>query len=551
MTIATTLPAFLLFFVVSIGLQYASGAYSSAFSGYFDEPAHYVTGLMVRDYLASGLPGPPFAYAQDYYLHYPEVALGQWPPAFYILQAAWTLLFSPAKASVLLLMATLASLLALAVFRVAREEWGIPWGFVAGLLLLALPLNQTATSQIMAELPVALFSFLAILALGRYLERQRWTDAGAFGLLAAVAILTKGSAFALALAPPLAVLLSRRLGLMRRVSFWLPAIIVLVVCGPWYVLTAGGVVDTFMYPGGAAYTATALRAFSTHLVQVLGFLLFPLVCLGAVIQLRRKSPGAPVSGRWAAIIALPLSILLLHIFVSAGYEGRYVFAAAPAVVLLLFAGISSGAAYLPLRNWKLGIRRTLLTALCASVFLITTFHIPQKRVSGYIGAAEAILATPDFRRSVLMVSNHAVHGNGEGMLIAEIAMREQRRPGHYIIRATKALSRIDWNATEQHPFYQTPAEVLAYLDSVPVGVLVLDMTPTPKGFLHHDLLLRTVWAHPDRFILESVHPVTRTQGTASSHRIHVYRIAGNEDPSPDRIHLDRQRLLTPRAAPWW
>ena len=33
------------------------------------------------------------AFAENYYLHYPEVAMGHWPPGFYLLQAVWTLLF--------------------------------------------------------------------------------------------------------------------------------------------------------------------------------------------------------------------------------------------------------------------------------------------------------------------------------------------------------------------------------------------------------------------------------------------------------------------------
>lgn len=544
-----TLLALLLFLGVAVGLQYASGAYGSAFSGYFDEPAHYVTGLMVRDYLAAGLPGPPLAYAQDYYLHYPEVALGQWPPVFYVIQAGWTLLFSPHRISVLLLMAALASLLALAVFLVGRKEWSTASGLVAGLLLLALPINQASTSQIMADLPVALFSFLAILALGRYLDSPRWTDAAAFGVLASIAILTKGTGLALALAPPLAVVFSRRLGLMRRLSFWLPVIIVAAVCGPWYALTARGVVDTFIYPGGAMYVVTALRAFSFHFGNVLGLALFPLVCVGAVSRLRREGPDVSVSGRWAAIVALPVSIFLFHSFVSAGYEGRYVVSATPALVLLALAGIATAAAYLPPWTSSLTVRHWLLTAACAIVFLGTTFHIPQKRLSGYIEAAEAILATPEFRHSVIMVSTYGVHWNGEGMLIAEIAMREQR-PGHYVIRATKALSRIDWNATEEQPFYDTPEEVLAFLDSVPIGGLVLDMTPRVKAFRHHDLLVRTVRAHPERFVLMSVHPLSRPPGQVAADSIHVYRVAGNENPPPERLYLDRERLLTPRAEMW-
>src|SRR5947199_3127872 len=62
-------------FVVLLGwtvvLQCLGGAYSAEFSGYPDEPSHYLSGLMIRDYLASGFPASPLAYAENYYLHYP------------------------------------------------------------------------------------------------------------------------------------------------------------------------------------------------------------------------------------------------------------------------------------------------------------------------------------------------------------------------------------------------------------------------------------------------------------------------------------------------
>ncbi len=78
---------FLLFFGVEVGLQWISGAYSSEFDDP-DEPAHYVTGLMIRDYVAARAPAPPLAYAENYYLHYPKVSFGSgrlfstwWKPA--------------------------------------------------------------------------------------------------------------------------------------------------------------------------------------------------------------------------------------------------------------------------------------------------------------------------------------------------------------------------------------------------------------------------------------------------------------------------------------
>src|SRR5689334_5000366 len=96
---------FVLSFCVSLAalllLQYWSGSHSAELSGYPDEPAHYVTGLMVRGYLVHGWHSFPMRYAEDFYLHYPKVALGHWPPAYYLLQVLWTFVFPTSISSIL------------------------------------------------------------------------------------------------------------------------------------------------------------------------------------------------------------------------------------------------------------------------------------------------------------------------------------------------------------------------------------------------------------------------------------------------------------------
>ena len=80
---------FTLFLVLTTVLQWSNGAFYSEFAGDADEPSHYVTGLMVRDYLAQLAPAPPMEYAEAYYIHYPRVAMGHWPPMFYAVEGVW------------------------------------------------------------------------------------------------------------------------------------------------------------------------------------------------------------------------------------------------------------------------------------------------------------------------------------------------------------------------------------------------------------------------------------------------------------------------------
>jgi hypothetical protein len=113
---------FLVFLAAAVSLQWFAGAYGADFAGDPDEPAHYVTGLMVRDYIAAGMPGPPLRYAQAYYSHYPKVGLGHWPPVFYAVEAAWMLAFSGSRASVLVLLATISAFAALLLYREAARR---------------------------------------------------------------------------------------------------------------------------------------------------------------------------------------------------------------------------------------------------------------------------------------------------------------------------------------------------------------------------------------------------------------------------------------------
>ena len=167
MTRARDLAVGLLLFGMSVALQMASGAYSNEFGGHPDEAGHYITGLMVRDFLLSRHWHQPMQFAEDYYIHYPKVALGHWPPFFYMIQAGWTTLFSPSRASVLLLMAVITTLLAWSLYAVVRTESGVLMGGAVAILLIALPITQRLTGQLTCDPLVAILVYWAVLVYGR------------------------------------------------------------------------------------------------------------------------------------------------------------------------------------------------------------------------------------------------------------------------------------------------------------------------------------------------------------------------------------------------
>ena len=485
--------AFLGFFALAVALQIASGAYHCEFGGYPDEPAHYVTSLMVRDYIAQMKPVAPMEFASNYYDHYPKVAFGHWPPLLYMVHAPWMLLFSPSRTSIFIEMALLAAALAFVLYRVAARRFGTVAGLLAGALILTIPLMQVFTDEIMAEVLLVLTSFASALFYARYLDSGRWQDSTWFGVFASLAVLTKGNGWAMAIVPPVALLLTRRFSLMRRFSFWLPGIIVGVLCGPWQALTMDMVHRG--WTGGdspnVAFALMALREFLKILVMIPGPVLGAVAALGLIVEVVVPAFRGPVESLWAVMSALIFAVWIFHAVVPAGIEDRKMVCAIPAMILFLLAGAKWITDRLPARGpaiWRPAAVAIVL-ALC---FSLTTFAIPQEQHYGFTETAEFIDTHPDLRNQVVLVSSER---DGEGMLISELAMRESR-PMVTVLRASKVLARMDWTATQYESFFNSPAEIMSYLRDAHVGVVVLDSFPPRIPFKHHQLVLQAIREYP-------------------------------------------------------
>ena len=91
------------------GLQWGSGAEQAGLDGEPDEAAHYVSGIMVSEYLRNFPDADPLGFAEDYYLHYPKISIGHFPPLFYLVEGVWMLFLGTSKGVILLLLATLAA----------------------------------------------------------------------------------------------------------------------------------------------------------------------------------------------------------------------------------------------------------------------------------------------------------------------------------------------------------------------------------------------------------------------------------------------------------
>jgi hypothetical protein len=481
----------MILFCITVSGLWFHGAFRAEFADYPDEAAHYITGLLVHDYIASFNYFSPLKFAENFYVHYPKVAIGHWPPVFYFVQAAWTLIFSVTHLSLMFLMATITTLLAFVIYKILLPEFGRWIAFGAATIFVVLPLVQEQSGRLMADTLVTLFMLIATFYFGRFVDTERPSNAIAFGVWSALALLTKGSALALIFVPPLAILGARKWRLILRPALWYAAAIVVLSCTPWYWLTR------HMSNGNSwqqslvtkAYFTSALDFFWTNIVHVVGWGFAILVVVGffgKAIQLWRNPNGR---GMWWALGGLFFGCMIVMCSIPTGLEERFLLPALTIVVAYLAAGLACLVSRLPSGKVQL----TFLTGVILLCFASSGFSFRQTHNRGYSAAARTILSNPQFNDSVVLVSSDA---DGEGGFISEVAMHE-RRPGHIVLRASKVIARGNWNGQHVKLLFHSPMEVLAYLDSVPVGAVVLDNSrPNSRSASPYENLLEEAMAAP-------------------------------------------------------
>ena len=511
--------------------QQAGGAFVAEFSANnADEASHYVTGLLFTDYARAGFPSP-LAFARDYYLHYPKVGIGHWPPLYYLAEGALFLASSPATPVALFLPALIAALLVVSAGFLAAVTLGPLVGVGVGAVLLALPLLREATLVIVLDLPVALLVLLAIIAYARYLAAPRWAPALMFAVLAAMAILTKGTGAALALVPPFALLLTGRFGLLRRLDFWLPLPVVAILAGPWTLGTYAMAASGFQYGWGPPFTRLAAETYWHGLLAGIGAPLMVLAAIGllfAALRAWRGGDEAPAAQPFAAVGAGLLAVLAFQCIVPAGLDPRYLLPAAAPLLLMSAYGLA-GLFSLLTRSWPLitGLLACLILLVLASPFILVTLTKPS---IGMAPAARAAMTT-GAANPLILVGSDAM---GEGALVAAVAQSD-RAMLYFALRGSKLLAVSDWNGKDYAPLYADAAALLRGLDDIGVGYVALDTAPAAQAILHNRQLSEAAAAYPDRFRLIGTYPRSDRTG-----EVRLYQLAGNEARLPDKGALQQK-----------
>ena len=420
---------FIVSVLATIGVQSRNGFYSRELGSDPDEPAHAVTSLMVRDYLVGNLGSNPAAFANRYYQHYPKVALGHYPPVFYGVSGVWMLPMPSVKA-LGVLQAILTGLLVVTAAGLMAKC--VPW-WLSGALALGwsfMPLMQKQSSMVMADILLAVLCLWSLMAWQKFVRSGTASAALAFGFLAALAILTKGSAWLLGAVPPVYILISRSWELLKNWRLWLAPLPVALLAVPWQLfsskITARGMTDDtaseHMGKAVAFYAEALPRTLSWPVALVL------ILALVACIVQWRRTPSEADDDRFQA--ALILATLLLVFLVPAGLTTRYLMPMFYPALILVAAML-----------WRWQRWSLLIVAIAASA----SVELPEpQKVDGYSEALALIhqnsAADDDLR--ILVVSD----ARGEGSLVAEVAFSKTSASdfSSTVYRASKELAEQDW-----------------------------------------------------------------------------------------------------------
>ncbi|MGA2184808.1 MAG: glycosyltransferase family 39 protein [Bryobacteraceae bacterium] len=508
------------YLLVSLCIQWATGAWDASFVTYPDEPSHFVSSVMVHDYLVHGLSRNPMEFAQQYYKHYPFFAVGYWPPLFYILMGLWFMVVGVGRLQALLLVAAIASGCAWLVSVLVRRRTGDTAAFCAGLIFLTLPEVQLWFCAVMVDQTVVLFSLAAAVFVIRYFERPNWPNAVGFSVCAALTVLTKYSGLyvcALALG---ALFLLRRFDLLRLRSFWAQPVLLSALVAPWILWTAHLATVGLPQERPGAFVVRSI-AFIRESFRIFPPILLALVILGLlVLVVRRRAWRADM-----AVVALYAVLLIGFLLASpVGAERRYLQPAAAALLVLSFEGWWTFVSAAMLRGaaWVKAVPALVLlvTAAICGMQVLRFRRIPNYPIRSVV---RAITEQPAWSGKQILVAPDM-----EGAVIAEFVAEDPHRPSYWLRRPSKNFASLDWFGGHYTRRFSSTRELMDELRAHPVDLLIWHAIPADSLRPHERQMQETLLTSPAFW-----RPIT----SFGSWSIYQYIQTVEETPKPRRIAL--------------
>ena len=482
---------FAIFWVVAIIYQSLAGAYQDDF--YYDDTApHFVTGVMVADYLRTSFGRDPVAYAEQFYLRSPKVAFGRWPPLFHLLQGAVYFVCGASKATALVLVAAIPAAIAAQIFSRSSRLYGAGIALLAVLVFASFALVREHSLLVMSDLLTVLFSTMAAFAIADFLTNRRSRHLLLAATWTFLALLTKETAIHVLLFVPAAVAVVDGRKILRDWRYVAFAVALIALGGGFLVfrLHSGLGIHGYQNAGQLLSAMTHLdnsRKVFGSFFGVAPPVVFVLAACAVVAAVRRQaSAEVNIHVRlWTTWLG---AIVLFFLTSPAPPASRYFMPALIPLTMLVADLLHTMHSRMSSR-----VAAWVVPSVVTAAVIFTAPEMAWRGMRGYAPVARSISIAQDV---VTLISSDA---GGEGAFICErlIADRDQRG---IVLRGSKVLASSDWRGTDYQLLKRTIAEMHAYLCDVPVHYIALDTHPgefdaTPD----RELLQKTLEEFPQEF----------------------------------------------------
>ena len=491
--------AYLVAITVGTFAMVLARAYQSGFSG-ADEPSHFLNGYFIANYVSAHFGANPMSAAADFYIHYPKISIGHWPPAYYGFLGLVFLVLPPTMPVAFAINVLLAALPALGI-AAALAMLADRRTAIAGVLVYALtPLVLEGHAMFMVDQPLAACLVAATALWIAYALAPGWGKAIGFALLAALAVLIKGNGWLVVFIPVFHILLTGNWKLLLSIKLVAAAALAALLVVPWYMLTAKIAADGFNYQAGLPYASKALLAnllTLSHNLTPAGVLL---ALFGVAAEFRVRARSAL---RWlivSGILSLVLATLLLQSLVPVDIVDRYMAPALPAVVVLAALGVRHLLALLAARLARPAPVAAVLAALLAAVMAVPGVqHLAARPPKADTGIALISSELAAGRQPALTVIDGPA--GAEGAFIAQMAVHDTQLQG-YVIRASKLLADSNFMGSSYALKYSNAGQVLDELRRLGVQHVVIVRQNNAPAYPHSTQMRDALAASGSGFLLK-------------------------------------------------
>jgi hypothetical protein len=397
---------------------------------YPDAPSHALNGVFYKDMTEEGGLLHPISYAERYYVQYPNLTVGTYPPVFYAVEALFFKLFG-VSSQVARFPILLFTLLGANAFLVLCRLWFPLWLSVAGAILYLLqPATLFGQKNVMLEMPALAMSTIALYFF--YVASEKGGPWIRFlsPLFAALAFLTKQNTIFLLAIWVLWIVWDRKWNLVKSKHFIVGVLVGSLLLLPWVIIN---LTISRYYVVAAIFQGYHIESnFVYYLTNLSEIISYPVIVLSMVSLILFSKLIKYGSYRFALLWGCCVFCGLL---LFEWTEPRQAIYLVPAVIILCIHAI-----------WFFGQRIMSLSqrsrVYAVVLILLISLHVNAKEViggpdiRGFDKVADFVVSDPDCV-SVLydgyFNSNFAFH------------MRSEDKERHiFVFRASKLVFSTKW-----------------------------------------------------------------------------------------------------------